>query len=114
MSFQETKKTEKYKLPLQTAFTFHAFHPKAVNDRLYVAGLLACYLLLNLPIPPMAKQWLVDTTVVIDWSKKAYFTSHFSPFTSKAYSYGDSAGFTPDFPFNPAQGENQIQRKCRA
>ena len=41
MSFQETKKTEKYKLPLQTAFTFHAFHPKAVNTCLLLAGLLA-------------------------------------------------------------------------
>lgn len=51
MSFQENKKTEKYKLLLQTAFTFHAFHPKAVNERLCLAGLLACSLLLNLPIP---------------------------------------------------------------
>jgi hypothetical protein len=31
MSFQEIKKTEKYKLLLQQHFTFHAFHPKAVN-----------------------------------------------------------------------------------
>lgn len=31
MSFQENTKKEKYKLPLQGHFTFHAFHPKAVN-----------------------------------------------------------------------------------
>lgn len=31
MSFQENKKTEKNKLPLQQHFIFHAFHPKAVN-----------------------------------------------------------------------------------
>ena len=41
MSFQEIKKTEKYKLLLQQHFTFHAFHPKAVNDSLHLAGLLA-------------------------------------------------------------------------
>jgi len=32
MSFQENKKTGNYKRPLQQPFTFHAFHPKAVND----------------------------------------------------------------------------------
>jgi len=34
-------KTEKYKLPLQWQLRFHAFHPKAVNDIVQVAGLLA-------------------------------------------------------------------------
>lgn len=32
MSFQENTKKEKYKLPLLGHFTFHAFHPKAVNE----------------------------------------------------------------------------------
>jgi len=36
MSFQEIKKKKKNKLPLQQYFTFHAFHPKAVN--LVVSG----------------------------------------------------------------------------
>lgn len=31
MSFQEMKNKEKNKLLLQQHFTFHAFHPKAVN-----------------------------------------------------------------------------------
>ena len=51
MSFQENKKTEKNKLPLQPHFTFHAFHPKAVKDCLYLAGLLAFRFLNFLPIP---------------------------------------------------------------
>jgi len=32
MSFQENKKTEKYKMLLQQQIRFHAFHPKAVNN----------------------------------------------------------------------------------
>jgi len=28
-----------------------------------------------------------------------------------AYSYGDSAGFTPDFPFNPPLGETKVGTK---
>ena len=32
MSFQENTKKEKHKLPLQGQPTFHAFHPKAVNE----------------------------------------------------------------------------------
>jgi len=50
MSSQENKKTEKNKLPLQQHFTFHAFHPKAVNVCLYLAGLLAFRFLNFLPI----------------------------------------------------------------
>jgi hypothetical protein len=51
MSFQENKKTAKNKLLLQQHFTFHAFHPKAVNTCLLLAGLLASRLLNVLPIP---------------------------------------------------------------
>jgi hypothetical protein len=51
MSFQENKKTAKDKLLLQQHFTFHAFHPKAVNTYLLLAGLLASRLLNVLPIP---------------------------------------------------------------
>jgi hypothetical protein len=46
-----------------------------------------------------SKQWLELETVLC-------------PGQSKFYSYGDSAGITPDFPFNPFAGD-QIQRKCR-
>lgn len=58
MSFQENKKTEKNKLPLQQYFTFHAFHPKAVNLCLYLAGLLTLRLLNFLPIPILLEQWM--------------------------------------------------------
>ncbi len=51
MSFQENKKTAKNKLLLQQHFRFHAFHPKAVNTCLLLAGLLASHLLNVLPIP---------------------------------------------------------------
>jgi hypothetical protein len=60
MSSQENKKTEKYKLPLQQHFTFHAFHPKAVNVCLYLAGLLAFRFLNFLPI---RKRRTVDIVV---------------------------------------------------
>lgn len=50
MSFQENKKTAKNKLLLQQHFRFHAFHPKAVNTCLLLAGLLASRLLNVLPI----------------------------------------------------------------
>ena len=40
--------------------------------------------------------WITIQTVILSLSKKAY-------------SYGDSAGFTPDFPFNPAiAGTNYV------
>jgi hypothetical protein len=58
MSFQENKKTAKNKLLLQQHFTFHAFHPKAVNTCLLLAGLLASRPLNILPIPISSKQWL--------------------------------------------------------
>ncbi|GEM_PF-3586699 len=51
MSFQENKKTEKYKLPLQQQFKFHAFHPKAVNNQ-FVCGRSSGLLSVEyLPIP---------------------------------------------------------------
>jgi hypothetical protein len=50
MSFQENKKTAKNKLLLQQHFRFHAFHPKAVNTCLLLAGLLASHPLNVLPI----------------------------------------------------------------
>ncbi len=61
MSFQENKKTEKYKLPLQQHFTFHAFHPKAVNDW-FVRGRSSDLLPVeHLPIPLKAEQWFEDS-----------------------------------------------------
>ena len=44
---------------------------------------------------------------------KYLFTIHNSPFTT-AYSYGDSAGITPDFPFNDSPEADQpvSGRKC--
>jgi hypothetical protein len=60
-----------------------------------VAGLLACSLLKYLPITNIARQWFEESAEVK--MKKSSFS-----FTLKAYSYGDSAGITPDFPFNPA------------
>jgi len=47
----------------------------------YLAGLLAYSLLVA--FPSLLKQWLEEQTV------------------DRVYSYGDSAGFQPDFPFNP-------------
>ncbi len=38
-------------------------------------------------------------------------------FVNRFYSYGDSAGLTPDFPFNPIplwRNKNQIRCKCKA
>jgi hypothetical protein len=57
MSFQEKNKTKKNKFPAkERSFTFHAFHPKAVNNKLYLAGLLACSIVESLPIPIVPEQ----------------------------------------------------------
>jgi hypothetical protein len=58
-----------------------------------LAGLLAYSLFVA--FPSLLKQWLEERTVDRD------------------YSYGDSAGFKPDFPFNPdCYTGNQIHCKC--
>jgi hypothetical protein len=49
---------------------------------------------------PVKKQWYVDPD--IEWAKLKL------PHT--AYSYGDSAGFAPDFPFNGASA-NRVRGK---
>jgi hypothetical protein len=49
------------------------------------------------------QQWYEDSASqwsIVNGQKKSPFTTHHSP----PHSYGDSAGFTPDFPFN--QGDN--------
>ena len=53
------------------------------------SGLFPVY---GLPIPPQAGQWL----------QCKQFDSVFGG-TDEIHSYGDSAGITPDFPFNPAE-----------
>ena len=60
MSFQENKKTAKNKLLLQQHFRFHAFHPKAVNTCLLLAGLLASRPLNVLPI-----SYVIETVAVV-------------------------------------------------
>jgi hypothetical protein len=42
----------KEKVNADVAFTFHAFHPKAVNENFSLAGLLACLLLNTFPSAP--------------------------------------------------------------
>ena len=71
MSFQENKKTAKNKLLLQQHFRFHAFHPKAVNTCLLLAGLLAPHLLNILPIPIIWDSGCSDSKV----SPKAWVTA---------------------------------------
>jgi hypothetical protein len=64
--------------------TLHAFRPKALNREINLAGLLA-YAISGRPShPTIGGQWLeVCRRLLIG-----------------IYSYGDSAGLTPDFPFN--------------
>jgi hypothetical protein len=59
---------------------------------LYLAGLLACFLFTAFPSRPEAAQWRS--------------VNHFRTAlggTDETHSYGDSAGITPDFPFNPSR-----------
>jgi len=60
------------------------------------SGLFPVY---GLPIPPQAGQWL----------QCKQFDSVFGG-TDEIHSYGDSAGITPDFPFNPAEAGT---RRCK-
>lgn len=64
--------------------TLHAFRPKALNCEIDLAGLLA-YAISGRPShPTIGGQWLeVCRRLLIG-----------------IYSYGDSAGLAPDFPFN--------------
>ena len=57
-----------------------------------LAGLLACDRSQILPIPPAGGQWCFSRT--LPWSA-------FLADWDITYSYGDSAGLTPDFPFHP-------------
>ena len=41
-------------------FTLHAFHPKAMNDKMILAGLLACSLFNTFPSLIVTRQWYVD------------------------------------------------------
>lgn len=88
MSFQENKKGRS-QCRCSDVFCSHAFHPKAVNTVLYRAGLLARSRLITFPFAP-GEQWSLNQ------QRKTQAVLR------KAYSYGDSAGLTPDFPFNPA------------
>lgn len=85
-------------MPLQQHFTLHAFHPKALNDSICTWQVFWLAPVNHLPIPVKPEQWFEDLTGM--WANTAVenivFTYHV-----KAYSYGDSAGITPDFPFNP-------------
>jgi hypothetical protein len=58
--------------------------------KLNLAGLLACSAVQYLPIA--YGQWREDWTVLVN----------------RAYSYGDSAGFAPDFPFKDAIASTKI------
>jgi hypothetical protein len=61
-------------------FTFHAFHPKAVNEEIKSpAGLLAYRLLLVLPV----QRYTVDEM------------EQQLPLQARIHSYGDSVGLTP-------------------
>jgi hypothetical protein len=64
----------------------------------------------HLPIPPNRDSGM---KIQLPWSKKInrrLFTIDHSRLTKKLYSYGDSAGIEPDFPFNPAMREpNTLQ-----
>jgi len=53
------------------------------------SGLFPVYCL---PIPPKAGQWRSVNISVPPLAERL-----------ETYSYGDSAGFAPDFPFNPAK-----------
>jgi hypothetical protein len=66
-----------------------------------LAGLLAWLATDNLPIPK--EQWYEASA-----DQKANVAGG-RDFAYLPYSYGDSAGFTPDFPFNP----HILARMCR-
>jgi O-methyltransferase len=87
-------------LPDGSTFPFDAFHPKALNDDLTLAGLLAYSV--SDTFPSLIGQWYADRTDVND--RKIH---------ERVYSYGDSAGFTPDFPFNPPPGGTKITTKVK-
>ena len=62
------------------------------NINFYPAGLLACFLLIAFPSHPGCAG-----------SKKVACGINSSAYNAiETHSYGDSAGFSPDFPFNPA------------
>jgi hypothetical protein len=65
-----------------------------------LAGLLAC--LVSDTFPSLIGQWYVDRTV-----------ANLFDFHERAYSYGDSAGIKPDFPFNPPPGGTKIPTKVK-
>ena len=80
MSFQEIKKPRDINYFLYRKFsTFHAFRPKAVNENIDLAGLLACCSFRNLPV---FKQWFTSEVLVFN--------------TTTTHSYGDSSCIEQD------------------
>jgi len=70
MSFQENKKTEKYKMLLQQQIRFHAFHPKAVNNWFACGRSSGSLPAEHLPIPKLPEQWYEVSTVMIQkWTR---------------------------------------------
>jgi hypothetical protein len=81
-----------------TVFTPPAFHPKALRFIFYLAGLLACFLFTAFPSR---------------LSRDSGCSVNFFPLKrNETHSYGDSAGITPDFPFNPAMAGTRFC-KCK-
>jgi len=85
MSFQENTKKEKHKLPLQGQPTFHAFHPKAVNEIPFLKrGCTWQVFWLGALAPShsiLMEQWLIQLSLNFLLSKEA----------GGPYSYGDSS-----------------------
>jgi hypothetical protein len=82
-------------------FTFHAFHPKA-ECCLVIRQVFWLETLLNLPILLIQNSGKFSTILL--------FKASLMEVWRVSYSYGDSTGFTPDFPFNPAHtGTKSLQ-----
>ena len=73
-------------------FYISCLSPESLNDNNCTWQVFWLALLLNtFPSLIMIRQWYVDCAELMSETNQH----------SRAYSYGDSAGFTPDFPFNP-------------
>jgi len=116
----------KYKLPANArSFYIPCLSPESfVNVIMMLAGLLACSVFNTFPsrrkrnsgtkIEQCCLLFIVCCFYcwIREWASKLR-TTNYKPQTKRDYSYGDSAGFTPDFPFNHAYSANQNRSKSK-
>jgi hypothetical protein len=99
MSLRKNEMKLKYKLPaLIRTFYTPCFSPES---RKVIKSIWQVFWLVLLSdyLPIVDGQWYADRTVVV--------------LHERTYSYGDSAGFSPDFPFNGAVAPTKIWANLR-